>query len=75
MPSNTKSDNPCEHPKTQVVRVLDVILIGPLMTLGGLSLKQSNPKLGNALVLFGLATSVYNGRNYAAVRDRKRKTR
>ena len=54
---------------------MDVILIGPLMTLGGITLKRTSPKLGNALILFGLTTSIYNGRNYATIRDKKKRKR
>ena len=62
-----------EVSKTQAVRVADVLLIGPLMGLGGLALKRTDPLLGNALILLGVGTSVYNARNFSATRDRARK--
>lgn len=53
-----------EVSKAQWVRVLDVILIGPLMVWGGVALADRHRLAGGALVLFGVATVWYNGRNY-----------
>jgi len=49
--------------KGQAVRLLDVFVIGPVMVAGGVRLKHAQP-IGGALVLFGLLTVIYNGRNY-----------
>lgn len=47
--------------KTQAIRLLDVFLIGPLMLWGGLRLRGVG---GYTLAAFGVATVLYNGRNF-----------
>lgn len=57
--------------KAQHIRLLDVFLIGPLMIWGGDALNRQGRSLaGPALAVCGLATILYNGRNYLAV-DRR----
>ena len=53
--------------KAQTVRVLDVVLIGPAMMVGGA--KVGGP-LGAFLVLTGVTTVVYNARNYRRIARR-----
>jgi hypothetical protein len=53
--------------KTQGIRVLDVLVIGPLMVWGGAQLRREYPVLGPVLAAFGVATVVYNARNYRRV--------
>lgn len=55
--------------KSQRVRIADVLLIGPLMAWGGAKLAPRYPVAGGLLALFGVATVLYNARNYAVVRD------
>jgi hypothetical protein len=55
--------------KSQRVRVADVLLIGPLMAWGGAKLAPRYPVAGGLLALLGVATVLYNGRNYLTVRD------
>lgn len=55
--------------KTQGIRVLDVVLIGPLMLWGGLQLRKRHPVAGTALAVFGVSTVVYNARNYQIVKS------
>jgi hypothetical protein len=56
--------------KTQAVRVADVLLIGPLMILVG---ARCGPKLARrGLVAAGAATIVYNARNLAKHRKKRR---
>lgn len=54
--------------KAQWIRVLDVVVIGPLMIGGGLAWRKRRPLLGLALAAFGVATVWYNGKNYLANR-------
>lgn len=57
--------------KPQVVRILDVAIVGPLMMWGGLkNAQQGSVALGGALVLLGAATIGYNARNYLLERRR-----
>jgi hypothetical protein len=49
--------------KTQVVRALDVVLIGPLMILGGFELRKTRPVLGELLSFIGVSTIIYNAKN------------
>lgn len=57
------------HGKTQKIRILDVFVIGPMMIYGGLELRRKHRILGAVLSLFGVATIVYNGRNYLRIRE------
>jgi hypothetical protein len=62
--------------KAQAVRVLDVFVIGPLMVVGGLALEAQGRRLsGVVLAGSGVATVLYNGRNYLRVRKRLREAR
>lgn len=58
-----------ETAKAQGIRVLDVVVIGPLMMWGGWRLRQDTPVAGAALAFFGLTTVLYNARNYLRVKD------
>lgn len=53
--------------KGQIVRFLDVILIGPIMMLGGVRLRKEDDFLGIALIGLGAATIGYNLKNYYEV--------
>jgi hypothetical protein len=59
--------------KTQTVRILDVVVIGPLMSWGGNRLRQDHPLRGLVLAALGAATIWYNGRNYLLVEDAMRR--
>jgi hypothetical protein len=47
------------------VRLLDVVVVGPLMVWGGV---KAGGWGGAALAVFGLTTIAYNARNYSRVR-------
>lgn len=47
--------------KSQAVRLADVFVIGPVMAVGGAKLGGS---LGKTLVALGIATILYNAKNY-----------
>jgi hypothetical protein len=53
--------------KSQGIRVLDVFVIGPLMVWGGLKLRREHAAGGALLALFGVATVLYNARNYRRI--------
>lgn len=54
--------------KAQPVRVLDVVLIGPLMIWGGV---RAGGPLGALLGMFGVGTIAYNAINYLEVQRRQ----
>lgn len=53
--------------KTQVIRLADVGLVGPLMIWAGGKTASENPVPGMALLLFGIGTIVFNASNYLTV--------
>jgi hypothetical protein len=72
-----------EFGKGQAVRLVDVFLLGPLMTWAGYRIQQDAYYLrqpgedtltqelaGQALFLSGIATIVFNGYNYVRLRNR-----
>lgn len=50
--------------KTQAIRMLDVILIGPAMVAAAWELRTSSPALSFILGVSGVGTVLYNFRNY-----------
>jgi len=50
--------------KAQQIRLLDVFVIGPVMVYTTTQLGDSNKTLGALLKVFGIATIIYNGRNF-----------
>ena len=50
--------------KPQLIRILDVIAIGPIMIWSGYKLQKKYIDVGDALILLGLATVGYNYLNY-----------
>lgn len=48
--------------KSQTVRIADVMLIGPFMMVSAPQLKNRTARY--AMFLLGVATIIYNGRNY-----------
>ncbi len=61
-----------EVQKSQTIRVLDVLLIGPLMVMGGNALRKQHPELGTLLAVFGITTVAYNAANFHATRQANR---
>jgi hypothetical protein len=59
-----------EVSKSQGIRLVDVLFIGPLMIYAG-SQRKLSPTLSNALIVIGIATIAYNGRNYLINRGMK----
>ncbi len=56
-----------EREKTQIIRIIDVVGIGPLMIYAGAKAESDLPKsVRAALIIAGVATIGYNGMNYLA---------
>ena len=53
--------------KTQTIRLLDVFLIGPAMIIAGIRSKAK--WLSNSMIIFGVATILYNGENYIKFKE------
>jgi hypothetical protein len=51
--------------KADLIRLLDVVAIGPAMVYAGLSLRGRDRELGAFLVVTGIGTITYNLRNLA----------
>lgn len=50
--------------KSQFIRLIDVFLIGPLLIYVGLFVKEPIKWTTYPLIITGIATIVYNGKNY-----------
>lgn len=61
----------CGRPeyKAQGVRLIDVLLIGPLMVYGAFKGEGMHHAARTGLLLTGLATIVYNGVNWLQIRE------
>jgi uncharacterized membrane protein len=54
-----------EFQKSQSVRLIDVVVIAPICVYAGVKYFKTMPKwLSISLITIGVATAVYNGRNY-----------
>jgi hypothetical protein len=78
VPSITETTNETiqEVSKSQMIRALDVLAIGPTMVLVGYRFKAENDFdkfLKLALILFGWSTVYYNGKNYYSNYSRNKK--
>jgi len=58
-----------EISKSQGIRVLDVFVIGPMMIYFGVKAKNEPTWLRALMIGSGVATIVYNGRNYLQTRQ------
>ena len=56
--------------KTQAIRMVDVLLIGPVMMRAAWELRASSPTIAVLLGVSGAATVIYNWRNYLAQEQR-----
>ncbi len=55
--------------KSQDVRLLDVFLIGPLMIYAGTKLPKKHKVASGLMQMFGLATIIYNWKNWQTYRE------
>ena len=54
--------------RTQAVRVMNIVLIGPLMLMGGLELeKQGDRLMGGLLSFFAISTIAYNAKSWYTI--------
>jgi hypothetical protein len=65
-------DNQSEK-AAQIIRILDVFVIGPAMLFA--SKKVSSPILKSILAISGVATTYYNGRNWILVNAAMKRNR
>ena len=56
-----------EVSKTQNIRLIDVLLLGPLMIVAGVG--KPNKFVKMSMIVGGIATIVYNWNNYIKQRD------
>ena len=62
-----------EYQKSQNIRLLDVLFIGPLMIYGAYKAKEMHPALRIILAIFGICTIYYNLKNYNINRENNNK--
>jgi len=62
--AETKPETIQEYQKSQNIRMMDVLFIGPLMIYGAYKAKDMHPALRITLAIFGICTIYYNGKNY-----------
>lgn len=64
--NETRIETVEEFQKSQVIRLVDVFVIAPICIYAGVKYYKTMPKwLSLSLIGIGLATAVYNGRNYS----------
>lgn len=63
--SEVREETVSEFQKSQIVRLVDVAVIAPICVYAGIKYYKVMPKwLSLSLITIGVATAVYNGRNY-----------
>jgi hypothetical protein len=62
--AETREETVSEYQKSQNIRVLDVLVIGPVMIYAGAKSKDLPTWARSALILFGACTIYYNAKNY-----------
>lgn len=63
--NETRIETVEEFQKSQVIRLVDVFVIAPICVYAGVKYYKTMPKwLSLSLIGIGLATAIYNGRNY-----------
>lgn len=63
--SEIRKETKTEYQKSQAVRLVDVVVIAPICVYAGIKYYKVMPKwLSISLITIGVATAVYNGKNY-----------
>ena len=52
----------------QLIRLLDVFLLGPAMIYGGTAIIKRTPLTGTFLILSGMGTIFFNGKNFLKIK-------
>lgn len=53
----------------QIIRLIDVFAVGPALIYAGTSCKDMKPIIKIFLITTGIATIVFNGRNYLKIKN------
>jgi hypothetical protein len=61
--AETRPETIQEYQKSQLIRLIDVVAIGPVMIYAG-TRKELSPFVRYSLLVFGIATVYYNAKNY-----------
>jgi hypothetical protein len=65
-----------EFQKSQSVRLIDVFIISPILVYAGVKYFKVMPKfLSISLITIGVATTVYNGRNFLINKNNNNKNK
>jgi len=62
-----------EYQKSQNIRLIDVFFIAPVCVYAGLKAKELPNWIRASLVIFGLSTFYYNGKNYLINKKKEKK--
>jgi len=69
--SEIRNETVEEFQKSQTVRLIDVFVISPIIIYAGVKYFKVMPKfLSLSLITIGVATAVYNGRNFMINKDK-----
>ncbi|MBK7363004.1 MAG: hypothetical protein IPJ01_11970 [Micavibrio sp.] len=70
--SEIRNETVEEFQKSQAVRLVDVLVIAPIIVYAGVKYFKVMPKfLSLSLITIGVATAVYNGRNFMINKNNK----
>ncbi len=61
--AETRLETVEEFQKSQAIRLIDIFMIAPILVLAGTK-KELSPALRIGLLAIGVATFIYNGRNF-----------
>lgn len=70
--AETRTETVQEYQKSQNIRLLDVFVIGPMIIYAG-TFKQLPFWLRGGLVVIGVCTIAYNGKNYLVNKKNEKK--
>lgn len=74
--SEIRTETVEEFQKSQAVRLIDVVVIAPICVYAGVKYFKVMPKwLSLSLITIGVATAVYNGRNFLINKNNENKNK